>query len=499
MVDASSTSSIFSSRSRTSSRTVSMARIFPLRSRTISASGSNGVTRTARRSSLWCRAQSGLRHRGHRTTASVDIPEPPRTNSQPQITRSSSSNPLSLFRRHTRRTSTSSTPASTRASEVFSRPISISSQPPAIDPPDPFVHNIDPRFEPQPEERRPTTYHRRSIWDHLSPSTPRPPTPTIPTSTPAVIDHSTQTSETSHAPQPFNITRRPGEDQAEMLSRFLYVAGAALAASLVGSTDTTSAQLQDFSADFADTRDDSADAPEGSFEGFLRALRQGRTQFAHALRNDSEVTSGESSNSAFTYLLMYRFHATTPNTPAATTPTAPTETDVEDTTEMSVEPSPPASPSIESQSPPQSERMIPFVIIGVQPVPPRDSERDSAPTFSEGVASLLANARNNANSNSSTNRPTVRPTTSSASITSETPPFRTTTHIPGSWRDSPPPESPRRRASIDGSFRRDMEREPTRESTTRAWQMYIYGGAYPENHLIFTAPSLFTDVLPLFW
>ena len=61
---------------------------------------------------------------------------------------------------------------------------------------------------------------------------------------------------------------------------------------------------------------------------------------------------------------------------------------------------------------------------------------------------------------------------------------------------SPPPESPRRRASIDGSFRRDMEREPTRESTTRAWQMYIYGGAYPENHLIFTAPSLFTDVPP---
>jgi hypothetical protein len=26
--------------------------------------------------------------------------------------------------------------------------------------------------------------------------------------------------------------------------------------------------------------------------------------------------------------------------------------------------------------------------------------------------------------------------------------------------------------------------------------MYIYGGAYPENHLIFTAPTLFTDVSP---
>jgi len=46
---------------------------------------------------------------------------------------------------------------------------------------------------------------------------------------------------------------------------------------------------------------------------------------------------------------------------------------------------------------------------------------------------------------------------------------------------------------VDGSFRRDPLEREVRESTTRAWQMYIYGGAYPENHLIFTAPSLFTD------
>jgi hypothetical protein len=184
--------------------------------------------------------------------------------------------------------------------------------------------------------------------------------------------------------------------------------------------------------------------------------------------------------------LMYRFHSTT----QANTP--PTDVDVESSTEMAVEPPTTPSPSVESPSP-TNQRMIPFVIIGVQPVPPRDSERDGSPSFSEGVASLLANAR----SNTTNTRPTSRPTTSSTSISSDPRPFHPT-QIPGSWRDSPPPpDLPRRRASVDGSFSREpLEREPLRENTTRAWQMYIYGGAYPENHLIFTAPSLFTDVIP---
>lgn len=298
-----------------------------------------------------------------------------------------------------------------------------------------------------------------------------------------------------------------------MLSRFLYVAGAALAASLVGSTDTTTAQLQDFSADFADARDDSPETvpTEGSFEGFLRALRQGRTQFAHALRNDSDTSSNGETGSAFTYLLMYRFNSRDTTTPTSTEGPPTSQTILEEPentpmaggsrppTPMPRSYSPPRFTRPETTSTPSEPRMVPFVIIGVQPVPPRETGHTGVPSFSEGVASLLANARQTGGAT----RPTLRPTTSSGSVNSEITPLQTSASIPtipGAWRDSPPPtssstDSRRRRASVDGSYRHlDGVQSRERESNTRAWQMYIYGGAYPENHLIFTAPTLFTEV-----
>ena len=324
-----------------------------------------------------------------------------------------------------------------------------------------------------------------------------------------------------------------------MLSRFLYVAGAALAASLVETTDGSAPQLHDFSADLADSTDeDLANAPEGSFGGFLRALRQGRTQFAQALRNDSDPSSGssasaDSTGSAFTYLLMYRFNALNSTTTTTASSTVETVTDLDGMTASGEDPSTtpmpsrrlsaasttisvetPSTTSLSSERSSSADtsrtsslsepRMVPFVIIGVQPVPPRDSGHTEVPSFSEGVASLLANARQNAT------RPDIRPTASSGSLTSlSNAPLRATrsiplappTTIPGSWRDSPPPSlgPHRRRASVDGSFRHASTPSTSshtrdREQNTRAWQMYIYGGAYPENHLIFTAPTLFTDV-----
>ena len=205
---------------------------------------------------------------------------------------------------------------------------------------------------------------------------------------------------------------------------------------------------------------------------------------------------------------MYRFNSLTTPTTTNTT-TTPVETPTTETTlanEMEVESRPPTPmPSSGSERSTSSAnsisgepRMIPFVIIGVQPVPPRDSQHAGVPSFSEGVASLLANARQNAGQG--------RPTTSAGAISSS--PHPNALHstasiptIPGTWRDSPPPDALRRRASIDGSFRHPSTNTSTtapatrdRESNTRAWQMYIYGGAYPENHLIFTAPTLFTDV-----
>jgi hypothetical protein len=451
----------------------------------------SSVTSRPRRPGIWCRVQS-LRNRIYRTTRTVD------SNSTSHSATPRIASSISSIRRRTTNTTNRRTSGFIQPTSTL--PLSL------VDPPEHYFHNIDPNHE-LPDDRRPRSSHatldsrhrsssrHRSIWG-VSATQSRPisanPTPPLP----AVIDNSTQTNPTSHPIQPFNITRRPGEDQAEMLSRFLYVAGAALAASLVGSTDSTTAQLQDFSADFAEM-EDGTDPPEGSFEGFLRALRQGRTQFAHALRNDSyDNVSGEQSGSAFTYLLMYRF--TSRN--ATVTPTTTTETTTEEpiSTPMTVETNPSSPTPSETSETTTETQMVPFVIIGVQPVPPRDSGHTGVPSFSEGVASLLANARQTA----SRIRPSVRPTTSSGDINSTDNVLRGTTSIPaipGSWRDSPPPmDGPRRRASIDGSFRAPTNtitppvRE--RESNTRAWQMYIYGGAYPENHLIFTAPTLFTDV-----
>jgi hypothetical protein len=366
----------------------------------------------------------------------------------------------------------------------------------------------------QPEARtRSTSQPRRSLWGvssaaSTSSTTSRPVTSsTAATPTSSVLDHSTQTSTLNHPAHPFNITRRPGEDQAEMLSRFLYVAGAALAASLVVSTDsntTSTSQLWDFSGDISETMEEQlANAPEGSFEGFLRALRQGRSQFAHALRSDSDPTSSETdSGSGFTYLLMYRFNSlqsAAGASSAAQRTNRDTMMDMDPSTTTEEEEETPS----DSTSSPSEPRMVPFVIIGVQPVSPRDPNQTTVPSFSEGVASLLANARQGAGAT----HPPLRPTTSSGSVTSDTNPLRPTTSVPsgalpGSWRDSQTAESLRRRASFDGSVRRlqsssaQTTSQPRDRENTRAWQMYIYGGQYPENHLIFTAPTLFTDVIP---
>lgn len=306
-----------------------------------------------------------------------------------------------------------------------------------------------------------------------------------------------------------------------MLSRFLYVAGAALAASLVGSTEYTTAQLQDFSADFADApTEELEDAPEGSFEGFLRALRQGRSQFAQALRgendNSANTVEDETTAGGFNYLLMYRFnHREEPSALASRSSAATSGNDSgrslarqrpptpmppsDDTASISSmvssqDPERTSTSSSASSTTPSETRMIPFVIIGVQPVPPRDPTQHATtvPSFSEGVASLLANARNQ--------NTLERGSTNSGTHESQSTDLATVPSIPGAWRDSPPPmlDGPRRRASVDGSFRHSQPNNNAgsnvlREPSTRAWQMYIYGGAYPENHLIFTAPTLFTE------
>ena len=515
---------------------------------------SSPSNRNRSRSSLWCRVQS-LRNRIYRTTRRINfINHLHNTDGLSARVRTASGSASHSPRRNALGDSIAR-PSRPR-SGIFG-PVSQPPAPPSRPRPLSFAEFNDLALSdwdistPLPpsadsDSRRPRTAHsqqtadnprtrstshpRRSIWGAVSSSSTSPSsstsrpvtssTATTPTSS-SVLDHSTQTpAAMNHPVHPFNITRRPGEDQAEMLSRFLYVAGAALAASLVGSSDSTStstSQLWDFSGDISEAMEEQlANAPEGSFEGFLRALRQGRSQFAHALRNDSDSPSdaGET-GSRFTYLLMYRFNSL--NSSAGSHSSTMQGTNRPDTMMDMDSPTAtpdeePSSASSDSSSTSSSEpRMVPFVIIGVQPVSPRDPNQTTVPSFSEGVASLLANARQNAGTNQ-TPRSALRPTTSSGPMTSDVNSLRSTTSVPGtttlpgSWREAPASqaaaESLRRRASFDGAFRPLQQNSSTQTTSqvrgdrenTRAWQMYIYGGQYPENHLIFTAPTLFTDV-----
>ena len=95
---------------------------------------------------------------------------------------------------------------------------------------------------------------------------------------------------------------RPGEDQAAMLSRLLSHAAALTAVSLVGDNQHA----------LSDARDVGGDNVDGSFEGFLQALQNGR--LAAALRNGgsemgggSAAASGEANVTPVNFFRMFRF------------------------------------------------------------------------------------------------------------------------------------------------------------------------------------------------
>ncbi|KAI9839306.1 MAG: hypothetical protein M1819_003301 [Sarea resinae] len=99
-----------------------------------------------------------------------------------------------------------------------------------------------------------------------------------------------------------NTRGRPGEDQAAMLTRLLSVAAAATAASLIGHRDRNLFGAQG----------GSIDGPDGSFEGFLQDIRNGR--LTSALRSGSNDTgTGTTSPTAdgavapFNFIRMFRF------------------------------------------------------------------------------------------------------------------------------------------------------------------------------------------------
>ncbi|KAH0548678.1 hypothetical protein GP486_007778, partial [Trichoglossum hirsutum] len=171
---------------------------------------------------------------------------------------------------------------------------------------------------------------------------------------------------------------RPGEDQAAMLSRLLSVAAAATAASLVGGTEQAILEAQDVAGGSGD----------GSFEGFLQNLRNGR--LASALRNGGYETgggtpstsSGDGNLAPLNFFRMFRFgHSSASNTQNSGTATPQNE-------ERSGQDDEPAQHTPASNGPQGSEgRMVPVIIVGIRSMPPRIfSNRD------EGFASPFLDA-----------------------------------------------------------------------------------------------------------
>jgi hypothetical protein len=137
---------------------------------------------------------------------------------------------------------------------------------------------------------------------HLTNPTPfRPPTPPPRRLTPPPPPDG-DVRRLPHALRGGPTRPRPGEDQAAMLSRLLSHAAALTAVSLVGDNQHA----------LSDARDVGGDNVDGSFEGFLQALQNGR--LAAALRNGgsemgggSAAANGETNVTPVNFFRMFRF------------------------------------------------------------------------------------------------------------------------------------------------------------------------------------------------
>ncbi|KAI9774640.1 MAG: hypothetical protein M1840_002889 [Geoglossum simile] len=155
---------------------------------------------------------------------------------------------------------------------------------------------------------------------------------------------------------------RPGEDQAALLSRLLSVAAAATAASLVGGTEQAILEAQDVAGSSGD----------GSFEGFLQNLRNGR--LASALRNGGYETgggtpgagSGDGNLAPLNFFRMFRFgHSGSNNAQESGSATPQSE-------ERSGQEDEPTQRSSGANAAQGSEgRMVPVIIVGIRSMPPR--------------------------------------------------------------------------------------------------------------------------------
>ncbi|KAK3642353.1 hypothetical protein LTR22_016168 [Elasticomyces elasticus] len=173
------------------------------------------------------------------------------------------------------------------------------------------------------------------------------------------------------SPQP--SSRRSGnEDQAAMLSRLLSVAAAATAATLIGDDHQALSEARSLT-NTAGMGDLGSGGEDGSFDGFLRALQNGR--IASALRQGGGADTDTDSaprESPLNFFRMFRFGASGAPTPLSTGLGDPSE----------------ASDGNGSEG-----RMVPIIIVGIRSINPNstsglNSATDELPPFIDALGNF---------------------------------------------------------------------------------------------------------------
>ncbi|WPG99874.1 putative ring finger protein p4h10.07 [Acrodontium crateriforme] len=157
------------------------------------------------------------------------------------------------------------------------------------------------------------------------------------------------------SPQRSLSSRRGGhnEDQATMLSRLLSVAAAATAATLMGDDHQALSEARSLTG--AGVGEPGSGGEDGSFDGFLRALQNGR--IASALRQSTE--GGDASREGpLNFFRMFRFGASGGENPVQSTGLGdPSE----------------AADAAET-------RMVPIIIVGIRSISPNAGSGSSSPS-----------------------------------------------------------------------------------------------------------------------
>ncbi|KAK4548207.1 hypothetical protein LTR36_010076 [Oleoguttula mirabilis] len=230
---------------------------------------------------------------------------------------------------------------------------------PSIDVSSTFDHEtFAPPDEPEPVPRATSSRRSNLRFNALRPDRP--------------FRHFTSSLRRRRSPQPSSSRRGGGnEDQAAMLSRLLSVAAAATAATLMGDDHQALSEARSLTGSEG-MGDIGSGGEDGSFDGFLRALQNGRIASALRQGGDADGDSG-SREGPLNFFRMFRFGASGSNS------SSPLSTGLGDPSEASDGAS--------------DGRMVPIIIVGIRSISPNSgsgpgSAADDLPPFIDALGNF---------------------------------------------------------------------------------------------------------------